>query len=172
MAFFSPEIEGMEDQLYHITQSKITVGSGEIWGVGIGESGQRYGWLPEIQSDSIFAAAGEELGFIRMIILVGAFVLIAWRGFHIAEHSNDRFSKLLATGITAWISFQALINMAVTLDLMPLTGITLPFISYGGSSLFSLMFASGILIHISMNQTESKYFYKRAKVKRGAYKRR
>lgn len=154
---------------FQIKQSLIAVGSGEIWGVGSGSSGQRYGWLPEVQSDTIFAAAAEELGFIRILILVGAFAVIAWRGFLIAERTNDRFSKLVATGITAWIVFQALINICVTLAMLPLTGLTLPFISYGGSSLMTLMFASGVLLHISMNQSDVNYFYKRQKVERKKY---
>lgn len=165
LAFLDPNSAEMQDAVFHIKQALITVGSGQFWGVGVGESGQRNGWLPEIQSDSIFAAAAEELGFFRVVILVGAFLFIAYRGFMIAERSNDRFSKLVATGITAWIAFQAIVNMGVILGLMPLTGITLPFISYGGSSLFTLIFATGILLHISMHQNEISYFYNRKKVK-------
>lgn len=164
LAFLNPDSLEMQDAVYHIKQSLITVGSGGFYGVGYNESGQKNGWLPEIQSDTIFAAAAEELGFLRVMFLVLAFFFIAYRGFCIAERSNDRFSKLVATGITAWITFQAIINICVTIGLMPITGITLPFISYGGTSLLSLLFASGILLHISMNQEESRFFYKRSKV--------
>jgi cell division protein FtsW len=166
-AFLDPESADV-DYLHQIKQALMTIGSGGQWGVGVGNSGQRFGWLPEIESDTIFSAAAEELGFYRVVILlIGSFMIIAWRGFRIAERSNDRFTKLVATGITAWIVFQALINILVNLNMMPNTGITLPFVSYGGSSLIMLFFASGILLHISMLQNESQYFYKRRTLSTG-----
>jgi cell division protein FtsW len=134
---------------YQVKQSLITIGSGKVFGLGVGGSLQRYGWLPEIQSDTIFAAAAEELGFFRIIFLVGAYALISFFGYQVAKNARSRFEMLVASGVTAWITFQAFINMAVVTKLFPVTGITLPFVSYGGSSLLTLLFASGILLHIS-----------------------
>jgi cell division protein FtsW len=134
---------------FQIKQSLIAVGSGGFWGVGVGNSQQRFGWLPEVQSDTVFAAMAEELGFFRIILILGIFAFISWRGFLVAQKTENRFDKILAAGITAWLAFQTLINIAVTLALFPLTGITLPFISAGGSSLLALMFAAGILLRIS-----------------------
>ena len=145
-AFLNPE---NSDAGYQILQSLIAVGSGKFFGVGIGNSGQRYGWLPEIQGDTIFAAAAEELGFFRIIFLVGIFFIIAILGFRVAKKSRSRFEMLVSVGITTWIVLQAFINIGVTIAILPLTGITLPFISYGGSSLLSLLFAVGILLQIS-----------------------
>ena len=148
LAFLNPQTAELGAG-FQIKQSLIAVGSGGIWGVGVGNSQQRFGWLPEVQSDTVFAAMCEELGFFRIIFILGIFVFIAHRGFKIAENCENRFAKILAIGIVAWISFQTLINIAVTLALFPLTGITLPFISAGGSSLLALMFAAGILVQIS-----------------------
>ncbi|MCT4592597.1 MAG: putative lipid II flippase FtsW [Candidatus Gracilibacteria bacterium] len=167
LAFLHPDSNSpdMQDALFQIKQSLIAVGSGKFWGVGVGESGQRNGWLPEIQGDTIFAAAAEELGFIRIAIFIGAFFLIAYRGLMIGEKTNDRFLKLVAVGITSWVVCQALINICVTIALMPLTGITLPFISYGGTSLLMMMFASGILLNISMERESGRFFYKKSRLK-------
>lgn len=137
------------DAAYQVYQSLITAGSGRLFGLGVGGSGQRHGWLPEVQSDTIFAAMSEELGFLRMMLVVGAFIAIAVIGMEVAKNARTRFEMLVATGITAWITFQALLNMMVTLAMFPLTGITLPFISYGGSSMLSLLFASGVLVQIA-----------------------
>ncbi|PCI25699.1 stage V sporulation protein E [Candidatus Peregrinibacteria bacterium] len=135
---------------YQIKQALMTIGSGEWWGVGFGKSIQKFGYLPEVQGDTIFAVAAEELGFIRIALLLFVFLFLAWRGYLIAMNAPDRFSTLLATGCTSWIFFQAIINMGVTMAVLPLTGITLPFISYGGSSLFTMSIAAGILLNISM----------------------
>ena len=160
LAFLNPEDTELAAG-FQIKQSLIAVGSGEFWGVGSGSSSQRFGWLPEVQSDTIFAAAAEELGFFRIFFLICAFAFIALRGFSIAEKIEDRFVKLTIVGITSWITFQAIINIGVTLAMMPLTGITLPFISYGGSSLIMLMFGCGILLRCLMQQNESKYMHKK-----------
>ena len=134
---------------YQVRQSLIAIGSGEIFGVGIGNSAQRHGWLPEVKSDTIFAAAAEELGFFRVILLIGLFAGITFAGLETAKNARNRFEMLVAGGITAWIAFQAIINIAVVTKLFPVTGITLPFISAGGSSLVSLLLASGILVRIA-----------------------
>jgi len=134
---------------YQVKQSLIAVGSGELFGVGYNNSGQRNGFLPEAQSDTIFAIISEEFGFFRILLLIGAFFGIAFFGLETAKSARNRFEMLVASGITAWFSFQALINMAVVTKLFPVTGITLPFISYGGSSLLALLFAGGVLVRIA-----------------------
>ena len=148
MVFFDPTIDPLNIS-FQIKQALIAVGSGGIFGAGFGKSIQKFGYLPEVQGDTIFAAASEELGFIRITILVAAYFILAYRGFSVANRAPNRFSMLVAVGITSWFTFQAIINIAVNLALFPLTGITLPFISYGGSSLMANMMAAGILLNIS-----------------------
>lgn len=134
---------------YHINQILIALGSGGIFGVGLGQSRQKYGFIPEVTTDSIFAIVGNEFGFIGSLILIILFAIIIIRGFQIAKGTNDRFGKLLALGITSWIGVQTFINLAGMVALLPLTGIPLPFISYGGSSLVSVIMSVGILLNIS-----------------------
>ena len=127
----------------------LAVGSGGFFGVGLGHSRQKFNYLPEPVGDSIFAIIGEELGMLGAIILVVLFVVLAIRGIKIAKNAPDMFGRLLATGITIWIALQAFINIGANIALVPLTGIPLPFISYGGTSLIFLMAAIGILLNIS-----------------------
>lgn len=134
---------------YQINQALLAVGSGGLWGLGFGRSRQKYQYLPEPASDSIFAIMAEELGFIRILLILAAFGFVAVRGYQIAAKAPDTFGRLLATGITSWIVIQAFINIGSIVALTPLTGIPLPFISYGGSALATLLFASGILLNIS-----------------------
>jgi cell division protein FtsW len=134
---------------YQINQALLAVGSGGIWGLGFGRSRQKYQYLPEPAGDSIFAIISEELGLVRTLLVVIVYGVIGWRGYRIAQLAPDMFGRLLAVGITSWILVQALINMGSILALTPLTGIPLPFISYGGSALATLLFASGILLNIS-----------------------
>lgn len=134
---------------YHINQALIAIGSGGLFGVGFGHSRQKHLYLPEVIGDSVFAVMAEELGFVVITAFILLFVFLTYRGFLIAKHAPDRFSQLVATGITAWISVQAIINIAAMVSLMPLTGLTLPFISYGSSSLVILMVGVGIMINIS-----------------------
>ncbi len=140
--------EGIGFQIY---QALIAIGSGGFFGVGYGKSIQKFGYLPEVQSDTIFAAMAEELGFFRLMIILTLYGVLIYRGYRIARLSPDRFGLLVATGITTYIAFQTLLNIAVNLSLFPLTGITLPFISYGGSSLLSILLGVGILLNISMH---------------------
>ncbi|MFA7309157.1 MAG: putative lipid II flippase FtsW [Patescibacteria group bacterium] len=156
MTFLHPE----QDPLgvgFHINQALIAVGSGGLWGRGFGKSGQKYtGYIPETPNDSIFAIIAEELGFIKLLIApILLFIIFAWRGLVIASHASDFFGKLLAFGITSWITMQALLNMATMLSLVPLTGLTLPFISYGGTSIIVSLVAVGILLNISKYQAAS-----------------
>jgi cell division protein FtsW len=134
---------------YHINQALIAIGSGGILGVGLGKSIQVYGYLPEAANDSIFAIIAEEFGLIGSVAIVGLFGVLAYRGFQIARNAPDTFSRLAATGITLLLLFQSAINIGAMLSLLPLTGIPLPFISYGGTSLVISLLASGILLNIS-----------------------
>ncbi len=134
---------------YHINQIFIALGSGGLLGVGLGHSRQKYQYLPEVTTDSIFAVIGEELGFLGASLVIVAFVVIIWRGFEIIKGCEDPFGRLLATGIVSIISVQAFLNLMSMVSLIPLTGVPLPFISYGGSSLTMLLIEVGILLNIS-----------------------
>ncbi len=134
---------------YHVKQILIALGSGGLTGVGLGNSLQKYAYLPENVTDSIFAIIAEELGFIGSVFIILVFVLVVWRGFKIASSSKDLFGKLLGGGIIAFLAGQILVNLAAQTVLLPLTGIPLPFISYGGSALIIDLSAVGILLNIA-----------------------
>ncbi len=134
---------------YHINQAVLAIGSGGFWGYGYAASRQKHNYLPEPIGDSIFAVMAEELGFLRIVLLVGAFAALGILGIRIAKGAPDKFGQLTAIGITSWIVLQALINIGAISGLLPLTGITLPFISYGGSSMLSLCIAVGVILNIS-----------------------
>ena len=139
---------------YHIRQVLIALGSGGLTGQGIGKSRQKYQYLPEASTDSIFAIIAEETGFIGSFLVIVVIYFLINQGYKIASRAPDMFSKLLATGIVSWIGFQALINLAAMVALVPLTGVPLPLISYGGSSLITILFALGIVINISKYQID------------------
>jgi len=139
---------------YHIQQSLIAIGTGGIFGLGLGKSRQKFTYLPEPTGDSIFSVISEELGLIIGVALIVLFVVLFLRGIRIARQSPDSFGKLLATGIISWISIQAIFNISALSGLMPLTGITLPFISYGGSSIIATLAAVGVLLNISKQVTK------------------
>jgi len=141
---------------YHIRQILIALGSGGLFGVGLGQSRQKYEYLPATTTDSIFAVIAEEVGFIGGSLVILAFLVLIWRGMKIAREAPDEFSSLLATGITAWIGLQALVNLAAMVALVPLTGVPLPFISYGGSSLVIALVGVGILLNISKQKVVKK----------------
>jgi cell division protein FtsW len=134
---------------YHIRQILLAIGSGGLFGVGIGQSRQKYLFLPEAATDSIFAAISEEIGFIGSIVLIGLFFYFFIVAIKIAKNAPDRFSNILALGIAAWIGGQALINFSSMVALTPLTGIPLPFFSYGGTNLVMVLIGCGILLNIS-----------------------
>jgi cell division protein FtsW len=134
---------------YHIRQILLGLGSGGVFGVGLGASRQKYLFLPESSTDSIFAVIAEELGLIGGLAIIFLFAFFVWKGLIIAKNAPDNFSRVLAVGITAWIGGQAFLNIAANVALVPLTGIPLPFISYGGTSLVTVMAACGILLSIS-----------------------
>jgi cell division protein FtsW len=147
-AFINPE-KDLLGSGYHIQNALIAIGSGGLWGLGFGQSKQKYLYLPEAHTDSIFAIISEELGFLRASIIILVIGFVAFRGFRIARLAPDTFSRLMAVGITTWLIWQSFINIAAMLSLIPLTGVPLPFISYGGSSLLILLAATGILLNIS-----------------------
>jgi cell division protein FtsW len=134
---------------FQVVQSMIAIGSGGSSGVGFAQSKQKLFYLPAPHTDFIFAVIGEELGLIGAITLVLLFALLAWRGFKAARCAPDMFGQLIAMGLTVMITAQALFNVSVTLSLVPTKGITLPFISYGGSSLAISLFAAGVLLNVS-----------------------
>ncbi len=134
---------------YHINQSLLAIGSGGWWGRGFGKSIQKYLYLPEPHTDSIFAIIVEELGFVRSLIVLAIIALFAYRGYQIASRTGDNFGRMLAFGITTSLLFQSMVNIASILGLMPLTGLPLPFISYGGTSLIMSLVGVGIVVNIS-----------------------
>ena len=134
---------------YQVVQSLLALGSGGIFGMGLGRGLQKNLYLPEPQNDFILAIIGEELGFVGCIILFTAYILMIWRGMHIALNASDMFGTLLASGITIMIALQVILNIAVVTSSMPPTGITLPFISYGGNAMLLFMGSIGILLNIS-----------------------
>jgi cell division protein FtsW len=134
---------------YHTCQALIATGSGGLFGLGLGHSIQVYGYLPEAANDSIFAIIAEEFGMIGSLVIVVMFGVLVYRGLQVARNAPDMFARLVATGISLWMLAQAMINIGAMLSLVPLTGIPLPFISYGGTSLVISLFGAGILLNIS-----------------------
>lgn len=153
VVFLHPEIDPLGIG-YQINQALLAIGSGGIFGLGLGHSRQKFNYLPEPIGDSIFAVIGEELGIIGLVVVIALFLLFALRGFRIANKADDDFGKLVAVGITSWIVFQSLMNMAAIISLIPLTGIPLPFISYGGSAMAISLAGVGILLSISKYGTK------------------
>ncbi len=154
MTFLNPENDTLGAG-YHIRNALIAIGSGGLWGLGFGQSKQKYLYLPEAHTDSIFAIICEELGLVRASVVILVFLFIAVRGFKIAANAPDIFSRLVATGIATWLFIQMFINIAAMFSIVPLTGVPLPFISYGGSSLIILLSAVGVLVNISKHTNEA-----------------
>lgn len=134
---------------YQIRQVLLALGSGGWTGIGVGKSRQKYEYLPEANTDSIFAIIGEETGFFGVTLVICSFVFFVWRVFRAASHAQDPFGRLLASGIAVWIALQSILNIGAMAALVPLTGIPLPLISYGGSSLVIVLAATGIVLNIS-----------------------
>ncbi len=148
MGVYNSGVDG-RNQAWQTVQSLFTIGSGGLLGQGPGNSRQKHLFLPEPQNDFIFAVVCEELGFIGAIVIIGLFGLLVWRGFYIAMHASDRFGAILATGLTAQVGIQALLNIAVVTNSFPNTGISLPFFSYGGTSLVMLLLQMGVVLSVS-----------------------
>jgi len=148
LVFLNPEHDP-QGVGYQITQALLAIGSGGIFGVGLGHSRQKFNYLPEPVGDSIFAIVSEELGLLGASFVVILFIAFAFRGLKIAKNAPDDFGKIVAVGIVSWVIAQAFVNISAIIAIIPLTGIPLPFISYGGTSFVFLMVAMGILLNIS-----------------------
>jgi cell division protein FtsW len=136
---------------YQIKQILIGIGSGGLAGLGLGMSNQKFGFIPQTMSDSIFAIYSEETGFLGSLLLLSFFIVFLVRSFQIAKKSNDNFSKLFAVGFASWICLQAFVNIGAMVGIIPLTGIPLPFLSYGGSHIVIELIGVGILLNVSKN---------------------
>jgi cell division protein FtsW len=148
MSFMNPFAEESAGG-YQVVQSLVGIGSGGITGVGLGASRAKWGFLPDAHTDFIFAIVAEELGLIGAFVVIALFVGFALLGVRAATRAPDRFGQLLAAGITVWVTVQALLNLGAVIGLLPVTGVPLPFLSQGGSSLVILMAATGILLNIA-----------------------
>ena len=137
-------------------QGLMAIGSGGLFGTGLGNSRQKYGYVSQPQNDFIFTIVCEELGFIGALLVIGLFVAFIWRGFYIARHAPDKCSALMVYGLTAKVALQVLLNIAVVTNTIPNTGISLPFFSYGGTSLMLQIFEVGIILSISRYATHKK----------------
>ena len=165
LAFINPWSDPLNTGFQAI-QSVVALGSGGFAGVGLGQSIQKYQWLPFAHTDFIFAIVGEETGLIGTSAVLSLFALFAYRGYRVALKAPDAFGSLLACGVTTWIALQALINIAAVTVTLPTTGIPLPFISYGGSSLAITLLAVGILMNVS-TQSEKVGWIRHASIDLG-----
>lgn len=157
MVFMDPNVDPLGSG-YHIIQSKIAIGSGMLWGKGLFEGTQsQLNFLPENHTDFIFAVVGEELGFIGVVCLLLLYLVVLWRGVQIAKDASDMFGRLLAVGITSMLAFHVLVNVGMTLGIMPVTGIPLPLMSYGVSSLTTNIMAVAILINIQLRKKKLEF---------------
>jgi cell division protein FtsW len=141
---------------YQVSQSLVALGTGHVGGVGLGASRAKWGFLPNAHTDFIFAIVGEELGLVGTCLVIGLFVVFAVLGVRAALRAPDRFGALLAGGVTAWVCGQAAVNMGAVTGLLPVTGVPLPFVSFGGSSLVVTMAATGILLNIARQSTPAR----------------
>ena len=137
-------------------QAGAAIANGGIGGVGLGESRAKWGWLPEAHTDFIYAIISEEIGFIGSFLVIALYMIIGFTGLSTALKAPDAFGRLLAAGITIWIMSQAFVNIGAVLGLFPITGITLPFLSFGGNALLMTLMAYGILLNIARQSTLQK----------------
>lgn len=152
LAFLDP-FSDPQGITYHISQVLIALGSGGLFGLGFSHSRQKFEYIPEVSTDSIFAIIGEELGFAGGVFLISLFFLLVFRGLKIAQNCQDNYGRILATGLISWLGIQVIINLSSMVALLPLTGVPLPFISYGGSALVVNLTAVGILLNISKSSS-------------------
>lgn len=153
LAFLDP-FSDPQGFTFHISQVLIALGTGGLFGLGLGKSRQKFEYIPEVSTDSIFGIIGEELGFFGGVFLLSLFTLLILRGLVIARRAGDNFGRLLAVGLTSWLGIQVVINLSSMVALLPLTGVPLPFISYGGSALVVNLTAVGILLNISKSKIQ------------------
>ena len=152
MVFMDPNVDPLGSG-YHIIQSKIAIGSGMLFGKGLFEGTQsQLNFLPENHTDFIFAVVGEELGFVGAAVLLLLYLVVLWRGVQIARDASDIFGRLLAVGITSMLAFHVLVNVGMTMGIMPVTGIPLPLMSYGVSSLTTNVLAIALLLNIQLRK--------------------
>jgi rod shape determining protein RodA len=141
---------------YNLDQALNAVGSGQLTGKGLFKGTQtNLDFVPEVQTDFIFTAVGEELGFVGSVVLLGLFAIFLWRGLRIAMMSKDLFGTMLAAGVVAMLAFQMFVNIGMTIGVSPITGIPLPFVSYGGSSMITTYIATGLLLNVHMRRLQS-----------------
>jgi len=154
-AFLDPSADKQRTG-YNLDQARIAVGSGQLTGKGLFTGTQtNLDFVPEVQTDFIFTAVGEELGFVGSVVLLGLFAIFLWRGLRIAMLSKDLFGTMLAAGVVAMLAFQMFINIGMTIGVSPITGIPLPFVSYGGSSIVTTYIATGLLLNVHMRRLSS-----------------
>jgi len=146
--------ENAGDAGYQTIQSLIGVASGGVSGTGLGESRAKWGFLPESHTDFVFAIIGEELGLIGCLCVVGLFAALIGLGLRIAQRATDPFGAMLAVGVTTWFAVQGFVNVGAVLSLLPITGVPLPFVSFGGSSLVATMLAAGVLVNVALQGQE------------------
>jgi rod shape determining protein RodA len=140
---------------YNTTQARIAIGSGGVFGKGLFHGTQTQGrFIPEQQTDFVFTVAGEELGLVGGAGIICALGIVLWRGLRIAQQASDPFGRLVAVGVVSWFAFQSFVNIGMTLGIMPVTGLPLPFVSYGGSSMFANLMAVGLLLNVHMRSHE------------------
>jgi rod shape determining protein RodA len=152
--FTNPD-QNTQGAAYNVTQARIAIGAGGLFGTGLFHGSQTNGkFVPEQQTDFVFTVAGEELGFAGAGGIILLFGILLWRALQIAARSPDLFGRLVATGVASWFAFQAFVNIGMTLGIMPVTGLPLPFVSYGGSSMFASWMAVGLLLNVQMRQRE------------------
>jgi len=161
LLFLHPERD-LRDAGWQLWQARIALGDGGIFGLGLGASRQKFSWLPAAHTDAIFAVIGEELGLVGCAVVIGLFAAMAVRGYRTAMRAPDRFGAIMATGITTWLAFQAVINIGGVTTAIPFTGVPLPLFSYGGSSLAVTLGALGVLINISRTTGAPKRSPRRA----------
>ena len=148
LAFLDPWADA-QNTGYQTIQAGVGFADGGLWGTGLGTSRAKYDWLPEIHTDFIFAIIGEELGLIGALAVVTLFVVLCVLGSRAALLAPDRFGMLLAAGITVWFGVQAFVNIGAVIGILPITGVPLPFVSYGGSSLLFSMVGAGLLLNVA-----------------------
>jgi cell division protein FtsW len=139
---------------YQVIQSLIALGSGRWFGVGLGASRQKWSYIPNAHTDFIFAILGEEMGLLGTLVVLGLFAFLAYLGLRIARNARDRFGMLLASGVTIWISLQALVNIGAATASLPITGVPLPLVSFGGTSLVISLAAMGTLVSVARRSEE------------------
>ncbi len=137
---------------YQVNQAFLAVGSGGFWGRGVGQSIQKYQYLPEVNSDSIFAVIAEETGFLFSSLLIFLIVLVCLRGLKIAQQSHSEFGRLLTVGVVVWLGWQSFLNIGAMVGLLPLTGVPLPFISHGGTAMLAELAAVGLVLNVSKKE--------------------